>query len=219
MRNPDKGFRLKKVARKFAGGFFRPASLAAVALMAAIAFVLMSISDVDITLADGKVMMLSTTTATDGALDDHSGNGAHGGDHAAVHTGASAIHVGGSAGSAGERTLVDALAVVDDGGQEQWQTVRMRVTAYCACRACCGKYSNGITANNHKIRWGDTFVASDKMYRFGTEIRIPGYNRDRPVKVLDRGRVIKGYRLDVFFNSHTVAKKWGVKYLDVEVKI
>jgi 3D (Asp-Asp-Asp) domain-containing protein len=172
------------------------------ALVAAIVFVLMSISGVDITLADGKVMMLSTTTATDGAFGGHGGN-----------------HTASSVGSASEKSLVDSLAVVDDADQEQWQTVRMRVTAYCACRTCCGKYSNGITANNHKVRWGDTFVASDKMYRFGTEMRIPGYNQDRTVKVLDRGRVIKGYRLDVFFNSHKVAKKWGVKYLDVEVKI
>ncbi|MCK5175686.1 MAG: 3D domain-containing protein, partial [Planctomycetes bacterium] len=208
---------------------FRPASLAAMALVAAIVCVLMGITGVDITLADGKVMMLSTTTATNGALGDHSGShaanhgglGGHDGDGALDgHAGASAgAHTGAFAGSARERGLVDSLAVVDDAGQEQWETVRMRVTAYCTCRTCCGKHSNGITANNHKIRWGDVFVASDKMYRFGTEMRIPGYNQDRTVKVLDRGRVIKGYRLDVFFNSHSVAKKWGVKYLDVEVKI
>ena len=239
MQYPDKGFRVRKVAKKFAGGFFRPASLAAMALGAAIACVLMGIAGVDITLADGKVMMLSTTTATNGALDSHNGGalGGHRGDGAATHAGGSSAHAGGSSahaggssahagahtassvGSASEKSLVDSLAVVDDTEQDQWETVRMRVTAYCACRTCCGKHSNGITANNHKIRWGDTFVASDKMYRFGTEMRIPGYNQDRTVKVLDRGRVIKGYRLDVFFNSHTVAKKWGVKYLNVEVKI
>ena len=32
-----------------------------------------------------------------------------------------------------------------------WQTIRMRVTAYCPCRRCCGKNSDGITANGHRM--------------------------------------------------------------------
>ena len=101
----------------------------------------------------------------------------------------------------------------------QWQTVRMRVTGYCACRKCCGKFSDGITASNHRIRRGDVFVAADKFYSFGTEMVIPGYNHSRTVTVQDRGRVIKGNRLDLFFHSHREAEKWGVKYLDVLVKV
>ncbi len=104
----------------------------------------------------------------------------------------------------------------DDQG---WMTVRMRVTAYCPCRKCCGKFSDGRTACNHRIRPGDTFVAADKIYPFGTEIVIPGYNDNQPVKVLDRGRVIRGYRLDVFFNSHYTAKKWGTRYLYVKMRL
>jgi 3D (Asp-Asp-Asp) domain-containing protein len=102
--------------------------------------------------------------------------------------------------------------------QQEWQTVRMRVTAYCACSKCCGKYSDGITANNHRIRRGDTFAAADKKYRFGTELIIPGYNGAEPVKVIDRGKAITGNRLDVFYHTHRRAKKWGVQYLDVKVK-
>ena len=100
-----------------------------------------------------------------------------------------------------------------------WQTIRMRVTAYCSCRKCCGKQSDGITASGHKIRHGDKFVAADKMFSFGTELIIPGYNNSQPVKVLDRGRVIRGSRLDVYFDSHKKALKWAVKYLPVKVKI
>ncbi|MBN1817855.1 MAG: 3D domain-containing protein [Sedimentisphaerales bacterium] len=104
------------------------------------------------------------------------------------------------------------------GEDAEWRTVRMRVTAYCPCRICCGKNSDGKTACMHKIKLGDTFVAADKMFSFGTEMIIPGYNNNEPVEVLDRGRLIKGYRLDVFFNSHAAAQKWGTKYLDVKVK-
>jgi len=100
----------------------------------------------------------------------------------------------------------------------EWQTVQMRVTAYCPCEKCCGKYSNGQTACGHKIRPGDAFVAADKEYSFGTEIIIPGYENAEPVKILDRGGAIRGNRLDVFFGSHEEALKWGVRYLNVKVR-
>jgi 3D (Asp-Asp-Asp) domain-containing protein len=103
--------------------------------------------------------------------------------------------------------------------KEHWRVVHMRVTGYCPCSKCCGKYADGITASNHKIISGDTFVAADKFHPFGTEMIIPGYNLGQPVKVLDRGSAIKGNRLDVFFHSHSQAQKWGVKNLDVLVKV
>ncbi len=102
--------------------------------------------------------------------------------------------------------------------RSQWQTVRMRVTAYCACRRCCGKFADGITASGHKIRRGDTFAAADRRYSFGTEMIVAGYNNGKPIKVLDRGGAIRGNKLDVFFNSHRKARKWGVKYIDVKVR-
>ena len=106
-----------------------------------------------------------------------------------------------------------------DIAHEQWITVRMKVTAYCPCRKCCGKFSDGRTASNHKIRWGDRFAAADRKFSFGTEMIIPGYNNSQSVKVLDRGRVIKNNNLDVFFNRHSDAQEWGVKYLDVQIRV
>ena len=109
----------------------------------------------------------------------------------------------------------------EKGNSEQaglWRTVRMRVTAYCPCRRCCGRYSDGKTASGHKIGRGDTFVAADRVHSFGTEMIVPGYNDSEPVKVLDRGGAIRGNRLDVFFGSHRKARRWGVKYLPVKVR-
>ena len=105
-----------------------------------------------------------------------------------------------------------------DRNSSGWVTARMRVTGYCPCSKCCGKDADGITANGHYIRWGDTFVAADKKYSFGTELRVPGYNKGRPVKILDRSGAIKGNRLDMFFDTHSQGKTWGVKYLDVKIK-
>jgi 3D (Asp-Asp-Asp) domain-containing protein len=99
-----------------------------------------------------------------------------------------------------------------------WRAIRMRVTGYCPCAKCCGKYSDGKTASGHAIRDGDVFVAADKTYAFGTEMIVPGYNDSEPVQVLDRGGAIRGDRLDVFFNSHKEAMQWGVRYLWVKVR-
>ncbi len=106
----------------------------------------------------------------------------------------------------------------DSEGLGQWQTVQMRVTAYCPCSKCCGSFSDGVTASGHKISQGDRFVAADKRYPFGTEMIIPGYKNGQTVEVLDRGGAIRGNRLDVFFNSHQEALEWGVRYLDVKIR-
>ena len=98
-----------------------------------------------------------------------------------------------------------------------YRIVQMRVTAYCPCEKCCGDFADRITASGHKIRSTDTLIAADKRYAFGTEMIIPSYNADKPVKVLDRGSAIHGDRIDVLFASHQQALNWGVKYLDVKI--
>ena len=89
-----------------------------------------------------------------------------------------------------------------------------RVTAYCPCSKCCGKWSDGITASGHVIKPGDKFVAAPPGYSFGTVIEIPGYGK---VEVLDRGGAIKGNRLDCYFDTHQEALNWGVKMLKVRI--
>ena len=76
-----------------------------------------------------------------------------------------------------------------------------------------------MSKNSGEIRTGDNFVAADRQYSFGTELVVPGYNSDKPVRVFDRGRLIKGDRMDVFYPTHKEAKEWGVKYLDVKVRM
>ena len=92
-----------------------------------------------------------------------------------------------------------------------------RVTAYCPCEKCCGEFADGITANGHVIKEGDVFLAAPPEIPFGTMVVIPGYNDGEPVEVLDRGGVIKGNRLDVYFDTHEEALEWGVQYLEVEL--
>ena len=100
----------------------------------------------------------------------------------------------------------------------QWQTIQMKVTAYCPCPKCCGIYSDGVTACGHTIEHADVFVAADRKFDFGTEMVIEGYNNSKPVKVMDRGGAIRGNHIDVFFATHQQALNWGVQYVDVKVR-
>ncbi len=46
------------------------------------------------------------------------------------------------------------------------------------------------------------------------KLDIPDYGL---VEIWDRGGAIKGNRLDVFFDTHSKAREWGVRYLEVKV--
>ena len=92
--------------------------------------------------------------------------------------------------------------------------IDMRVSAYCPCEKCCGKWADGITASGHVIQPGDRFVAAPPAYKFGTMVEIPGYGK---VPVMDRGGAIKGNRLDVYFPTHQEALNLGVQNLKVRV--
>ena len=106
-----------------------------------------------------------------------------------------------------------------DGAVEVQVGSLFKVTAYCGCPLCCGKWSDGVTASGHRIKKGDRFVAADKKVPFGTKLVIPGYNENRPVTVLDRGGAIKNKRIDVFFDTHQEAKNWGVRWLNIRETI
>jgi len=94
---------------------------------------------------------------------------------------------------------------------------KMRVTAYCPCDKCCGKYGWGYTtASGYRInKKHDILVAADRKIPFGTKLIIPGYNKSRIVEVKDRGGAIKGDKLDVYFPTHQEALNWGVKNLEI----
>ncbi len=97
----------------------------------------------------------------------------------------------------------------------------MEVTAYCACVKCCGAGARGLTASGKRVNYeGGRFVAADtRLLPFGTRLVIPGYHESVAggVEVIDRGREIKGRRLDVFFASHSAAKAWGRRIVMVDV--
>ena len=92
------------------------------------------------------------------------------------------------------------------------KTVIFRVTGYCSCSKCCGKFASGYTSSGTKATAGRT-VAASTQYDFGTKLLINGTT----YTVEDRGGAITGNKIDIYFNTHAEAIAWGVKYLPVEV--
>lgn len=85
------------------------------------------------------------------------------------------------------------------------------VTAYCACRLCCGRWSGGPTASGEFPIQGVT-VAAPRRLQFGTILHIEGVG----VRVVqDRASVRYDGRFDVFFNKHDDAKRFGKQVLKV----
>lgn len=85
-------------------------------------------------------------------------------------------------------------------------------SAYCACVKCCGK-TNGITASGTKATAGRT-IAAPKNYAFGTKIEIAGMGT---YVVEDRGGAITGNKIDIYFDSHAEALKFGRRNLQIKV--
>ncbi len=90
------------------------------------------------------------------------------------------------------------------------------VTAYCSCKKCCNK-SDGITASGKPARAG---YAACNWMPFGTRLNV---EKIGTVVVMDRGaRSLFGgpknhiKHLDIWFPSHSEARKFGVKNLKVE---
>ena len=109
---------------------------------------------------------------------------------------------------------VETLGVLNQDAHDQIIFLPFKVTAYCPCEICCGKWADGVTASNYIIQPGDKFVAANTLFEFGDIVSVPGYGI---VEVQDRGGKIKGWHIDVFFHTHQEAKNWGVQYLEVGV--
>src|ERR1700678_2528822 len=84
--------------------------------------------------------------------------------------------------------------------RQKKRIVMMDVTAYCACKKCCGSHAAGLTASGRRTTYnGGHFVAADiKLFPFGTKLIVPGYADSNPVEVIDRGGAIRGNHIDVF---------------------
>jgi len=80
------------------------------------------------------------------------------------------------------------------------------ITAYCACKLCCGPNAKGICANNKPPIAGVT-VAASRNIPLGSKVIIGG----NTYTVHDRLAQRYDSRFDIYFNKHSDAKKFGIR--------
>lgn len=101
------------------------------------------------------------------------------------------------------------------------QVIRAKVTAYCVCEICCEKWSKyAKTATGDDAKIYDGVAADPKLLPYRTRLEIPGIG----IKEVDDtgGGMRKSARegvthIDVRMPSHSQARRWGVKFLEVKV--
>jgi 3D (Asp-Asp-Asp) domain-containing protein len=93
-------------------------------------------------------------------------------------------------------------------------------TAYCPCEICCGKWALNrpddivYTASGAIAEEGVTIAADWSVYSPGTILYIEGIG-ERTVQ--DRGGAISGQKIDVFFNNHEDALRFGRQEVRIKV--
>jgi 3D (Asp-Asp-Asp) domain-containing protein len=96
--------------------------------------------------------------------------------------------------------------------EPQTKTMLVDATAYCSCTKCCGK-SDGITASGVKAKANHTIAVDKRIIPLGTVVLING----KQYVAEDTGGAIKGNRIDIYFDSHEQALKWGRQQIEIEV--
>ena len=84
---------------------------------------------------------------------------------------------------------------------------KFKLTAYCNCEICCGKWSGGPTASGTEPTQGRTVAIAGLP--FGTKLNIGG----QVFTVEDRGTPYG--HVDIYMNSHDEANLFGVQYAEV----
>lgn len=96
-----------------------------------------------------------------------------------------------------------------------------KLTAYCPCEICCGIWSNnrpnGIVygAIGEELKENYSIAVDPDVIPYKAEVIINGH----VYKAQDCGGAIKGNRIDVYFEDHDDALKFGVQYAEVFMKL
>ncbi len=95
------------------------------------------------------------------------------------------------------------------------------VTAYCSCKKCCGKYAenrpNGKVYGAYGVELKANHSVASSLPK-GTEIEIDGIDGIRVIEDKTANWIAEKYNnkiIDLYFDSHEEALKWGKQELDV----
>lgn len=117
-------------------------------------------------------------------------------------------------------TRLDELPDIEEPESEPESLGWFEVTAYCACKDCCGKSPGdkgyGITATGTVATEGRTIAVDPKVIPYGTEVQFIGPDGEMHTYVAeDTGGAVKGRSIDLYFASHQEAREWGKQSREV----
>ena len=101
---------------------------------------------------------------------------------------------------------------------------RFKLTAYCGCRKCCGKYADNRPVDENgevivtgsigvRLYAGVSIAVDPRVISYHTHVLINGHT----YTAHDTGGSIKGNRIDVYFDDHDEAWDFGTQYAEVFV--
>ena len=96
-----------------------------------------------------------------------------------------------------------------------------KLTGYCSCSLCCGKWAynrpDGVVygAIGEELKEGYSIAVDPDVIPYRTEVIIDG----KTYKAQDCGGAIKGNRIDVYFEDHNDALEFGVQHKEVFIKM
>lgn len=108
--------------------------------------------------------------------------------------------------------------------KETAKTMKVKATFYCACPSCNGSWSqwkNGawssMTASGKRLYNLPSYkykycAATPAVGRIGQTITTKLNGKTYKLKIVDRMGSSYGYRIDIFYPSHSGCYKLGVKY-------
>lgn len=89
-----------------------------------------------------------------------------------------------------------------------------KITAYCGCSECNGKWTGMPAKNGEPLEEGVTIAVDPSVIPLNSYVEIEGVGVR---KAQDTGSGIKGNRIDLYFSSHSAANDWGVREKTVYV--
>lgn len=102
---------------------------------------------------------------------------------------------------------------IDISEKEMFTIHGVRITYYCPCSKCCGKWADGITSTGVTARAEHTIAVDPGLIPYGSTVRIG----DRDYVAEDTG--VSGTSIDIFVEDHKEALNRGLYYTDVVVTL
>jgi len=89
----------------------------------------------------------------------------------------------------------------------------MVATGYCPCEICCHPHADGLTYTGDKAGRGSVAIDPEaRILKLGQKLYIEEYGYGI---ANDIGEAIKGWEIDLCFDTHQEALEWGRKLVKV----